>query len=49
MWQAIIIFGQQLSLSRAHSFLEYDVVKIEWTQTLVPLTSTKHLKATLLQ
>lgn len=31
MWQAIIISGQQLSLSESRLFLEYDVVKIEWT------------------
>lgn len=51
MRQAIIISGQQLSLSQAYSFLEYDVVKIEWTQspysvsTRLPLTSPKTLKS----
>ncbi len=51
MWQAVIIFGQQLPLNRPCSFLEYDVVKIEWTQspysvsTLVPLTSPETLKS----
>lgn len=34
MWQAIIISGQQLSLSESRLFLEYDVVKIEWTHLL---------------
>lgn len=32
MWQAIIRFGRQCFPSQTHSFLEYDVVKTEWTQ-----------------
>lgn len=52
---AIIISGQQCFLSWAHSFLQYDVVKIEWTQSHFfsifspSAICKKHLKASWLQ